>query len=82
MFTVGRRRLCFAESVAKNWLERNQPKSSCHAKSLHAVIHLQLVVNIRQVEVYRSLRYHELLGCFLTAVTLRDQTKNFHLRRS
>ncbi len=57
-------------------LEGNQSQIGCPPKSHQAIAHLQLVIDIREVEIHGALRYDELLGDLAAAKPLRDEHKH------
>jgi hypothetical protein len=69
--------------IPERWLERDQTQSRCRSESLNSIVHLELVVNIRQMKVNRALAHIQSVGSFLAAVTLCNQAKylDFALRQ-
>jgi len=59
-------------ATTKDWIERNETQSRRHAKRLNSIVHLQFVIDIRQVEIHCALRNDELLSSFFATVTLSD----------
>lgn len=51
-------------------LEGDQAKASCRPQGFHAVVHLQLVVDVRQVEIHSPLGNNPYVSNLFAAVTL------------
>jgi hypothetical protein len=64
--------LGFALTVSEERFEGDESESGRGAQSLHAVVHLKFLIDVRQVKVYGSLRHDHFVGSFLAAVALCD----------
>ena len=56
----------FACLICELYFVRNQTQPSSAAKRLHSIVDMQLVVNIRQMEIHRALADKQRLGHFFT----------------
>jgi hypothetical protein len=79
-------RSCFSgitPGIPERWLERDQTQSCGRSESLNSIVHLELVIDIRQMKVNRALAHIQSVSSFLAAMTLSDQAKNldFALRQ-
>src|SRR5271169_5048787 len=74
--------LRLAARVTERRFERNQTKARSRAESLNSIVDLKLVVNVRQMKIYRSLRHVQSISRFLAAVTLSNQAQHFDLSLS